>query len=86
MPTANWREGPDGKPHAYGVEMAGAAAVAEQGITAETMRAGTIVSVKVNPLREGADFGSKAGNSAIAKCPWENAARARQDLRHRAGA
>jgi hypothetical protein len=63
--------GPDGKPHAYGVEMAGAAAIAEQGITEETMKAGTIISVKVNPLREGTDFGSKAGNSALAKCPWK---------------
>jgi hypothetical protein len=61
----------DNKPHAYGVEMAGAAAVAEQGITAESMRAETIVSVKVNPLRDGSDFGSKAGNSALAKCPWK---------------
>jgi len=64
-------KGPDGKPHAYGVEMQGAAAVAEQGITADTMKAGTIVSVKVNPLRDGTDFGSKAGNSALAKCPWK---------------
>ncbi len=61
----------DGKPHAYGIEMAGAAAVAEQGITAETMKPGTIISVKVNPLREGTDFGSKAGNSGLAKCPWK---------------
>ncbi|HEY1898406.1 MAG TPA: DUF6152 family protein [Steroidobacteraceae bacterium] len=61
----------DGKPHSYGVEMAGAAAVAEQGITATTMPAGTIISFKVNPLRVGADFGSKVGNSAIAKCPWK---------------
>ena len=51
--------------------MAGAAAVAEQGITAATMPAGTILSVKVNPLRDGSSFGSKAGNSAIAKCPWK---------------
>jgi hypothetical protein len=64
-------KGQDGKPHAYGVEMAGAAAVAEQGITADTLPAGTIVSFKVNPLREGTDFGSKAGTSAIAKCPWK---------------
>lgn len=61
----------DNKPHAYGIEMAGAAAVAEQGITAETMKAGTIVSVKVNPLRDGTAFGSKVGASAIAKCPWK---------------
>jgi len=61
----------DGKPHAYGVEMAGAAAVAEQGITADTLPPGTIISFKVNPLRDGTDFGSKSGNSAIAKCPWK---------------
>ena len=61
----------DGKPHAYGVEMAGAAAIAEQGITADTMKPGTIVSIKVNPLREGSDFGSKVGNSGLAKCPWK---------------
>jgi hypothetical protein len=61
----------DGKPHAYGIEMAGAAAIAEQGITADTMKPGTIMSVKVNPLRDGSDFGSKAGNSGLAICPWK---------------
>ena len=60
-----------GKPRAYGVEMAGAAAVAEQGITADTLKAGTIISLKVNPLRDGSDFGSKAGSSGLAKCPWK---------------
>ena len=70
-PDGRLEKGPDGKPHAYGVEMAGAAAVAEQGITADSLPAGTIVSFKVNPLREGNDFGSKAGASAIAKCPWK---------------
>jgi len=64
-------KGADGKPHAYGVEMAGAAAIADQGITADSMKAGTIISVKVNPLRDGSDFGSKAGASAVAKCPWK---------------
>jgi hypothetical protein len=64
-------KGADGKYHAYGVEMAGAAAIAEQGITADTMKAGTILSVKVNPLRDGTDFGSKAGNSGLARCPWK---------------
>ena len=60
-----------GKPKDYGVEMAGAAAIAQQGITATTFPAGTIFSVKVNPLRDGSNFGSKAGASAIAKCPWK---------------
>jgi len=61
----------DGKPHAYGIEMAGAAAIAEQGISSDSMKPGTIISVKVNPLRDGSDFGSKAGNSGLAKCPWK---------------
>jgi hypothetical protein len=63
--------GPDGKKVDYGVEMAGAAAVAQQGITAATFPAGTIFSVKVNPMRDGSNFGSRAANSAIAKCPWK---------------
>jgi hypothetical protein len=71
-PDGKLEKDKDGKPHPYGVEMAGAAAVAQQGITAESMKAGTIISVKVNPLRDGTDFGSKAGNSAIAKCPWKS--------------
>jgi len=63
--------GADGKKMDYGVEMQGAAAVAQQGITAATFPAGTIFSVKVNPMRDGSNFGSRAGNSAIAKCPWK---------------
>ena len=59
--------GSDGKPIQWGVEMAGAAAVAEEGITAAGFPAGTIFSVKLNPLRDGANFGSRIG--AIAKCP-----------------
>src|SRR5580765_1968558 len=40
----------DGKtPVEWGVEMAGAAAVAQQGITAATFSSGTLFSVKVNP-------------------------------------
>lgn len=63
--------GKDGKKVDYGVEMAGAAAVAQQGITGATFPAGTIFSVKVNPMRDGSNFGSRAGNSALAKCPWK---------------
>jgi uncharacterized protein DUF6152 len=69
--------GPDGKLEKdqngqlidWGVEMAGAAAVARQGITAESFPAGTIFTVKMNPLRDGRNFGSRIG--AIAKCPWK---------------
>jgi hypothetical protein len=59
----------DGKYVDWGVEMAGAAAVAQEGITAATFPVGTIFSVKLNPLRDGGNFGSRIG--AIAKCPWK---------------
>lgn len=67
--------GPDGKPIRgkdgkyvnWGVEMAGAAAIATQGITVTSFPAGTIFSVKINPLRDGSNFGSRTGT--IAKCP-----------------
>jgi Family of unknown function (DUF6152) len=61
----------DGKYVDWGVEMAGAAAMAQQGITAAAFPTGTIFSVKVNPLRDGSNFGSRIGTSAIVKCPWK---------------
>ena len=64
-------KGADGKPVDWGVEMAGAAAVAAQGITTATFGSGTVFSVKVNPLRDGTNFGSRTG--AIAKCPMDPA-------------
>jgi hypothetical protein len=57
----------EGKLVTWGVEMAGAAAVAQQGITVQSFPAGTIFSVHLNPLRDGSNFGSRVG--AIAKCP-----------------
>jgi hypothetical protein len=69
-PDGKFAKGPDGNRLSYGVEMMGAAAVAEQGITADSMKTGTIISVKVNPMRDGSNFGSKAGASALAVCPW----------------
>ena len=59
--------GSDGKYINWGVEMAGAAAIASQGITVASFPAGTIFSVKLNPLRDGSNFGSRAGT--IVKCP-----------------
>ena len=61
----------DGKRVDYGVELAGAAAMAQQGITADSFPAGTIFSIKVNPMRNGSNFGSRAANSALVKCPWK---------------
>jgi len=62
---------PDGKYVEWGVEMAGAAAVAQQGITAANFGVGTVFSVKLNPLRDGSNFGSRTG--AIARCPADPA-------------
>jgi hypothetical protein len=70
-PDGRLVNGADGKKMDYGVEMAGAATVAAQGITGASFPAGTIFSVKVNPMRDGSNFGSRAGNSALAKCPWK---------------
>jgi len=66
-PDGKALRGPDGKPITWGVEMAGAAAVAQQGITVKSFPAGTIFSVRMNPLRDGGNFGSRVG--ALAKCP-----------------
>jgi hypothetical protein len=57
----------DGKNVEWGIEMAGAAAVAQQGISPDTFHVGTVFSVKLNPLRDGKNYGSRIG--AIAKCP-----------------
>jgi hypothetical protein len=64
-------KGADGKYVEWGVEMAGVAAVAQQGITATTFGPSTVFSVKLNPLRDGTNFGSRTG--AIAKCPIDAA-------------
>jgi hypothetical protein len=61
----------DGKYVEWGVEMAGTAAVAQQGITATTFPPGTVFSVKMNPLRDGTNFGSRVG--ALARCPVDPA-------------
>jgi len=64
-------KGADGKYIEWGVEMAGAAAVAQQWITTTTFGAGTVFSVRLNPLRDGSNFGSRIG--AIARCPVDPA-------------
>jgi len=61
----------DGANVDYGVEMMGAAGVAQEGITAATFPPGTIFSVKVNPMRDGSNFGSRAGATPLVKCPWK---------------
>lgn len=59
----------DGKYVEWGVEMAGTAQLERQGITPKTFGAGTVFSVKLNPLRDGSNFGARVGASALVKCP-----------------
>ena len=63
----------DGKNVEWGVEMAGTAQLERQGITAATFPVGTVFSVKLNPLRDGSNFGARVGNSALAICPVDSA-------------
>ena len=60
-PDGKPMRGPDTKPITWGVEMAGAAAVAQQGITVAAFPAGTIFSVHVNPMRDGTHAGNFVG-------------------------
>jgi len=64
-------KGADGKYVEWGVEMAGTAAVAQQGITGTSFPPGTVFSVHLNPLRDGSNFGSRVGT--LVKCPVDPA-------------
>jgi hypothetical protein len=66
-PDAKPSRGSDGKYVSWGVEMGGAAAMAQQGISVSTFPKGTIFSVKLHPLRDGKNFGSMEG--PVFKCP-----------------
>ncbi len=65
----------DGKYVEWGVEMAGTAQLERQGISGTTFPAGTVFSVKLNPLRDGSNFGARVGNSAIVRCPMDAASK-----------
>lgn len=59
----------NGEPLVWGVETGPAARIARQGVTVEAFPEGTIITVSLNPLRDGRTFGSLAG--AIVKCGTE---------------
>jgi hypothetical protein len=66
-PDGKPRVGPDGKHVQWGIEMGGAAQMANQGISVNTFPYGTIFSVSLHPLRDGKNFGTMDG--PIVKCP-----------------
>ena len=64
-------KGADGKYVEWGIEMAGTAQLERQGVNKTTYGAGTVISVHLNPLRDGSNFGARVG--ALAKCPVDPA-------------
>lgn len=61
----------DGKNVEWGIEMAGAAQLDRQGVNAKTYGVGTVISVHLNPLRDGSNFGARTGT--MVKCPVDPA-------------
>jgi hypothetical protein len=51
----------DGKAVTWGVETGSATAMGRQGVTPETFPEGTILAVRLYPLRDGRNFGALAG-------------------------
>jgi hypothetical protein len=51
----------DGKPVTWGVEAGSAVAMSRRGVTRETFPEGTILTVRLYPLRDGRNFGALAG-------------------------
>jgi Family of unknown function (DUF6152) len=50
--------GDDGKPVSWGVETTSARRLADMGITVKSFKVGTIMTVKLHPLRDGRNFGA----------------------------
>jgi len=63
-------KGEDGKYVEWGIEMAGTAQLERQGVSAKTFGPGTVISVHLNPLRDGSNFGARVG--VMVKCPVDS--------------
>lgn len=60
--------GPDGKSIIWGVELGPAATIAKQGITVASFPLGTVLTVTLNPLRNGKTFGALASGAELVSC------------------
>lgn len=58
----------DGEPLLWGVETGSAQALSREGITVESFPLGTVLTVTLNPLRDGRNFGARARDSALVAC------------------
>ena len=63
--------GADGKPITWGVELGPAATIAKQGVTVEAFPIGTVITVTLNPLRNGKTFGAMAQGAKLIRCGAE---------------
>jgi hypothetical protein len=63
--------GADGKPLVWGIEMGPAAQIAKQGVTVKDFPIGTVLTVSLNPLRDGRPFGAMATGAVVIKCGAE---------------
>ncbi len=60
--------GDDGRALVWGAEMGSAAQIAAEGITVESFPLGTILTITVNPLRDGRPFGAQSRGTAVIRC------------------
>ncbi|MBI4484647.1 MAG: hypothetical protein HY655_01430 [Acidobacteria bacterium] len=60
--------GGDGKPVVWGVETGPAFSLARQGVTVKSFPIGTILTVTLNPLRDGRNFGALRGDGMLIGC------------------
>lgn len=61
----------DGKAVIWGAEMGSAAQIAARGVTVKAFPEGTILTVTINPLRDGRPFGAQARGTVLIKCGTE---------------
>jgi hypothetical protein len=61
--------GADGKAIIWGVELG--AAIAKQGVTVDSFPLGTVITVTLNPLRNGKTFGALAQGARLIRCGAE---------------
>jgi len=67
-PDGKTQLGPDGKAVVWGIELGPAATIAQQGVTVEAFQPGTVITVTLNPLRNGKNFGAMASGARLIKC------------------
>ena len=61
----------NGNPVAWGVETGPSTRIARQGVTPDNFPVGTIITVQLNPLRDGRTFGAMPNGTPLIHCGME---------------